>query len=1028
MNTIKKIKRFLLLLCLMTMGTAKVEALEWPTTGYYPRGTITVDNLQFALVDYFEGHNVTAVTARYAWLIDITGEEETVVVPDMITDSYGMKYSVYGVGDAITNNNVKTLIFKGDIDFHFTTLRWYDSFLMTSVDSKTFHGSIVSSSLQSIVFQGNFYYYVFGVWTPALYCENLTNLYFKKDVPYLEDTWSRYVTAPAGNITLHVYDQTEEQMAALRNNDIWKTFKEIVNLTNWHNATLTSNSDELVEVWKTNGNTQLEYSLSSGGEKTMRLHEDYNYQVRIYYNSSQGRQPILQRNGITVNTIESDDGSYCYYDEPTPKNVNSYDVFYIEVRRFKLSNFGYGEVKLTGKVDGEEVTRMADGATEAYYSFDNTEMVKVEITPDEGYKVRQTIMWGYMPLPFTLNPTTGVATQYYSYANKANTEESLKIYYQKATVPEGTQYNVHLSVEGAEGSCYAIFGDGDYSWLDEDVDDNDLPWQVDPGESYDLVGAYEDGQYVEFWAITDFNEGDGIVNSVKVYANGALVDDFEPTEEWGDHYTIPLDGGDMDIRIVFESNARQLTGNNGEGGTLAIFKEGSSEALATYASNRTIWHKLPKTGTYYAVITPNDERDVMAVLRDGTLLSSLETFRQSDGTYRIPLENFGNGDSRYQLSIVYGSAVESRMAITVSGSGTVECVVLKNDGTSSYTRVESNEYKEASYNPDEVDDGAVIFVFSKPQAGQTLKVFRNGEDVTSTLIEQVNEEITTYSGGFTLNTTYMAMCPWGEIKPSSIMAVYENNATHTLLLAGEQVGKALVYWLDEDGITLDDFEANAEEPYATMWDTMDDVVSARLIVKDIPEGYTFKAYFNGVEITDFTINQSTGSHNAILDGETIKKDGTWLVYFFKEGGDNPEPTKYEVTVSSTTGGETKVYYTNPSDGDTYSAFFNNENTTQTYTIKSKTDVRFEFTPIQGCELELVVAGSKRMIGEGCDVVPQGDGSYVFTLPASDFNNGRAAVVVYYKKRNGDVNGDGDVDISDVTKLVNEILGKSQDGD
>ena len=62
-------------------------------------------------------------------------------------------------------------------------------------------------------------------------------------------------------------------------------------------------------------------------------------------------------------------------------------------------------------------------------------------------------------------------------------------------------------------------------------------------------------------------------------------------------------------------------------------------------------------------------------------------------------------------------------------------------------------------------------------------------------------------------------------------------------------------------------------------------------------------------------------------------------------------------------------------------------------------------------------------GEGDEVVPLGDGSYEFTFPASSFLEGHADIVVYYKKKGGgvDVNGDGEFNIADVTKLVNMLL-------
>ncbi|MBQ6194209.1 MAG: leucine-rich repeat domain-containing protein [Prevotella sp.] len=136
------------------------------------------------------------------------------------------------------------------------------------------------------------------------------------------------------------------------------------------------------------------------------------------------------------------------------------------------------------------------------------------------------------------------------------------------------------------------------------------------------------------------------------------------------------------------------------------------------------------------------------------------------------------------------------------------------------------------------------------------------------------------------------------------------------------------------------------------------------------------------------------------------------------------PKSNNVNTLSTEGGMTTMYFVNMSDGDTYSAPIINTDNSYSF-IKYGTDVRFVFTPYEGYELGFVFSLWNRSIGdgEGDEVVPLGDGSYEFTFPASSFLEGHADIVVYYKKKGGgvDVNGDGEFNIADVTKLVNMLL-------
>ncbi|MBR5036404.1 MAG: leucine-rich repeat domain-containing protein [Prevotella sp.] len=162
-------------------------------------------------------------------------------------------------------------------------------------------------------------------------------------------------------------------------------------------------------------------------------------------------------------------------------------------------------------------------------------------------------------------------------------------------------------------------------------------------------------------------------------------------------------------------------------------------------------------------------------------------------------------------------------------------------------------------------------------------------------------------------------------------------------------------------------------------------------------------------------NTSATLHVPASSIESYRSTEPWKSFFKIEALSTPH---YEIMLSSTEGGETTMYYTNVDDESRFVSV-NNEN--KPFSIQYGTGVTFVIRPNQGYELGFVVSGTNREIGEGCDVVHQ-DGAYKFNLPASDFYNGHADVTIYFKKKDFfDVNNDGNVDISDVTKIVNEIL-------
>ena len=388
----------MLLLCLVTFGIAKVGAIEWLKIGYLAGDTITVNNLRFAKVDFYDG---VYVSKHYAWLVDIIGEDEIVAVPDTITCE-STKYCVQGVGCPITNNSVKTLFFKGRVYFYFETELWYNSLYDDKSVPKFFSGRILSTSLQSIVFEKDFYFYTSSIY---LYCDNLTDLYIKGTVPNLYyNNWG-FSTAPASNITLHVYDKTPNELNELRTKRVYRDFKEIVNHTTTRSYTLVSDGNATVSLLqlKDNADYSLAYDYTrqaqiKSGSKYGSVKVGENYAVEIKGVTPAIQTVQLKRNGsvVELSQMTKFGETVYYYNEPVLQD----DVIYEVCVTDKICSLTFMQTGYRGNITyTKTVNRMASSGV--IYS-DNT-----NITCYQGSTIELSIPYNqYTPQSLTLNGTT----------------------------------------------------------------------------------------------------------------------------------------------------------------------------------------------------------------------------------------------------------------------------------------------------------------------------------------------------------------------------------------------------------------------------------------------------------------------------------------------------------------------------------------------------------------------------------------------------------------------------------------------
>lgn len=1044
-TTMKQIRRLFLLLCLITAGAQSAWAQF-----YHQQETVTINNQTYELSYSFSSY--TDIGSHHAYLIDISGTNEEVVIPAKITNG-GITYPVEGVGALIENNSMKTLRFQGAVDFYYSTNSW-KPIGNSAFEYHECSGFIKSTSLQTIEFTFNI-----SDWDKngaRLLCPNLRHIVFYGNAPLLSGTWSKYCTAPASNVTAVVpsWSQSiceQKQLTAT----VWCEFKNVVpSLDLVHDATLKSNGGGDVQIWKNKNNkSQLDYTMSSeGGEELVTFYGNVDsYQIRVY-TSSNYNNPVLKRNGTEVN-LEAASGYY-YYDETSHMSVTSYEVVYNanNSRRLHFLNFGNGTVELSGESNGSAVSYEAEGLTETTYTFDKTTPVSVTITPQEGYKVQRIEHYGRIALPFDVNETTGVATTQYIFDDNES-EQALKIYYQKKVIDVDTQFKLRISVDGSVGIGSVFYtDDGNYDWYDDDIDDNYFGYQIDPGESEEVIGKYELGDIMvfDFYVkinLTPAEAAAGFVTTVKVYANGGLVECT--STEYGDYYRIPLDGGDMDVRVVFESNGRYLTGENGNGGNVAIYCEGSNTPLRIEAPGYWFWTLIPKTANPYVVITPIAGKTVVAVVRDGKLLSSLNNYRQSDGTYRIPLEGFDKGDSGYPLYVVYGDDISSVPIIewNLLMVGDVDEANNENPKANVLWMVDGDELLsvsegaslKASCNIDKTYNLPTntyldFYIYVKP--GQTFKVSFNGTDVTNIFNRNANDD----NDDGTLCYVYEARGYEQFATDGTWVVEYKKvGFTWTAVATGDVAEGMLNSGVEIELNNQDDLElvevklspSNTHDTGSFNFGVSDGDITPTQMHAWIycKPGYELSSVtFNGVEYIEsfhrstsgvnspyeFNINNSNGLSPFLVDG-------TWVVEFKKvEGitwdgliiGDVPQGAVVDIGL----------------DGMTMEVFLNAEETSASDTYTGPTD---------GIGMDAVLtvpAGYSFKVwfnGEEKTNKFNKSGAYYnidFDNPteiAPYLQDGQWIVLFYDDLDRYDLNGDNNVDIGDVTKLVNMVLGNDQ---
>ena len=213
------IRKLFLLLCLVTAGVQS----SW--ADFVSMGTVDFQNFTFDLYED-DANTLPHIAALRA----INGTEENVVLPSYVENGGKKYYVTCGACDEsnnykISNDYVKTLTFQENFDFN----NYINP--SSSYNFRYLRCYLNCPQLTTIVFEGvvfNMDKDVIGT-SPHLLCANLTDIYFKSTPPTLENSWSNYCTAPAGNITVHVAGWTAAQCQDKHDNAlVWCDFAAVV--------------------------------------------------------------------------------------------------------------------------------------------------------------------------------------------------------------------------------------------------------------------------------------------------------------------------------------------------------------------------------------------------------------------------------------------------------------------------------------------------------------------------------------------------------------------------------------------------------------------------------------------------------------------------------------------------------------------------------------------------------------------------------------------------------------------------------
>lgn len=554
--------------------------------------------------------------------------------------------------------------------------------------------------------------------------------------------------------------------------------------------------------------------------------------------------------------------------------------------------------------------------------------------------------------------------------------------------PEGVDVNVYVTVEEAspgQGVMFQIDGDqyiyGSGSKLFQTMIHSNLTFYVADGSKATPKQVFVNGRDVlPFMTVPETNP----------FYNGA-----NPKE-----YTISNVSGDTYIRVIAEDLVDQYTVSAGQGGCVKFDFNGVQQ---TVEGGHSQSFPLAKGESKSLTIRPDDHFVFDRFWRDGIDMTDVTTFtKQIDGSLATTVE----GGGQYLATF---KPVPRQLFGRYGGDGNVVFTVKRGSVTNTYNILAN---KPVSVPLPAWEDGDEIMLSIEVHADEKVRVTRNGMGVTGMFevspatgdrtytFEADDPECTELYFEYgdinvwdeatwviTIEKTYKTINAYTNndamvtiISPDG-HATSRDNSQHSRIYEGETY---VVTFIPKHGEELKSFEIG--------WSPIDIENESRLVKND-DGSYSFTVTYDEIPDIENTID---------------------LVAVF-------ESTAGRVFFVATTG--TDYVDVTRSNGDCVS--FNNRVAMEMFDL-SESENTFEVKPFTNLdEVEKVLLNGEDVTNDSRYFVETGSttpgGSYV----SYNFGSvqGNSIIQIVYKNRRYDVNNDGRVTISDVTKLVNRILGK-----